>query len=62
MKVVLDGRSSEAKLRVVASRAVRKMSVFQRRGMATSLLWWGSIVVGRGSTGGGRHERPQFLE
>jgi hypothetical protein len=45
--------------------AVRKMSVFQRRGMATSPLWWGSIVAGRGgegSMGGRRHERPQFLE
>jgi hypothetical protein len=30
--------ANEAKLRVVASRAVRKMSVFQRRGMATSPL------------------------
>jgi hypothetical protein len=38
------------------------MSVFQRRGMATSPLWWGSVVAERGSTGGGRHERPQFLE
>jgi hypothetical protein len=31
---------------VVASRAVRKMSVFQRRGMATSPLWWGSSGEG----------------
>jgi hypothetical protein len=51
MKVALDGRSSEAKLRVVASRAVRKMSVFQRRGMATSPLWWGGSVAGRGEHG-----------
>jgi hypothetical protein len=51
MKVTLDGRSSEAKLRVVASRAVRKMSVFQRRGMATSPLWWGGSVAGRGEYG-----------
>jgi hypothetical protein len=30
MKVALDGRSSKAKLRVAASRAMRKRSVFQR--------------------------------
>jgi hypothetical protein len=58
--------ANEAKLSVVASRAVRKMSVFQRRGMAISPWWWGSIVpvAGRegGSTRGVRHERPQLLE
>jgi hypothetical protein len=60
-KVALDGPQHSGKAQV-ASRAVRKMSVFQHRGMATSPLWSGSVVAERESTGGGRHERPQFLE
>jgi hypothetical protein len=42
----------------VASRAVRKMSVFQRRGRATSPLWWGSSVAGRGARAAGAMSAP----
>jgi hypothetical protein len=52
--VVGLGGGERGKLSVVASRAVRKMSVFQRRGMAISPWWWGSIVPVAGREGGAR--------
>ena len=57
--------AKEAKLRVAASRAVRKMSAFQRRGMATSLLAMmtsASAADSGGARTGCAMSGPQLLE
>jgi hypothetical protein len=62
MRVALDGRSSEAKLKVVASRAGEEDERLPASRHGDLPVVVGQHRGGKGSTGGGRHDRPQILE